>query len=212
MLYEAHRDACCDVPWDSNPLHGTRFLVLNFLGHTSELLGLSGQGKSRGYWLSSCNCVPSLSYLSSENQCSSGTHQLLEQSEDDTLVCRGNLRVRVAPGYLYLWKRACERRDLATEGLWVAGLGKFTGRICGTCCPCHRGKVPDKLRNPLTFNQDISLCRYLNYTSVWDLHVSFGLYNRCFFHSWIMMNKSDFSSKTPSLRLSWEGPTILAKL
>ena len=70
-----------------------------------------------------------------------------------------------------------------------------------SCCfeiviyACHRGNVPDKLRNLLTFDQDISLCRYLNYTSVWDLHVSFGLYNRCFFHSWIMTNKSDFSGK-----------------
>lgn len=78
-------------------------------------------------------------------------------------------------------RRACERRDLALEGLWVAALGKTTGRTCSTCCPCHRGKVPDKLRNPLTFDPDISLCRYLNYTSVWDLHVSVGLYNRCFF-------------------------------
>lgn len=31
------------------PLHGTRFLELNFLGHTLELLDLSGQGKSGGY-------------------------------------------------------------------------------------------------------------------------------------------------------------------
>lgn len=30
------------------PLHGTRFLALNFLGHASELLGLSDKAKAGG--------------------------------------------------------------------------------------------------------------------------------------------------------------------
>ena len=127
-------------------------------------------------------------------------------------MCCGNLQVRLAIGYLYVWGVHVREGILPLKACGSLLLARPLVELAAPAVPATGEKSQT--------NSEILwlLIQILASAGIWITHLSetcmFLLVYTIdvFFHSWIMTNKSDFLWKTPSLRLRWEGPAIPGKV